>query len=52
MISKKYICEKASINSSQKWNNYFKCYYIFKILIYKKEISFEEWLTKGDKYDI
>ena len=50
MISKKYICEKVSENSAPIWNNYFKCYYIFKILIYKKQIGFDEYLFKGDKY--
>lgn len=47
MISKKYICEKVSENSAPVWNNYFKCYYIFKFLIYKKQIGFDEFIENG-----
>lgn len=47
MISKKYEYEKIKNIYRKYYYEYFKCYYIFKKLIYKKQIGFDEFIENG-----
>ena len=49
MINKLYVVKYDKF-CKQLTRRYFKIYKLFKWIIYKKEISFDEYLFKGDKY--
>ena len=53
MINKLYFRDKFYFGPNQKkdfYYRYFKRIFLFKRCIYNKEISFDEWLFKGDEY--